>query len=159
MKAFVQNYYRNLAQQVINQHADKLFSKLGIAPIPVILEEEAVRASNGPGYTAGACDAVETRSIMDMLNAVDRQAKCIHIYYMSLLAARLTYYIPAIFKKSIIDTLAHEIRHAWQSNSGEWRNHSEITSFFMSLIIPYEHKWEEKDANKFAHDYTKSVGK
>jgi hypothetical protein len=78
---------------------------------------------------------------------------------MSMLASCIILYIPAVLKNAIVDTLAHEARHAWQNNSGEWRNHFEQTSYLMHMLMPYDYRWEERDANEFSYRYRKGMNK
>jgi hypothetical protein len=56
------------------------------------------------------------------------------------------------FKRRVINTLAHELRHYWQIKTG--RIFQEKSVFMMNFnFTPYLDRWEEKDANKFADQY------
>ncbi|WP_176536122.1 DUF3920 family protein [Bacillus cereus] len=55
------------------------------------------------------------------------------------------------FRKSMIETLAHELRHYWQHQTGETFKYPYDTS------IPYDERWAEKDAKDYMKRYYKSI--
>jgi hypothetical protein len=55
------------------------------------------------------------------------------------------------FRKETIETLAHELRHYWQDQTGESLKHPYDTS------IPHDKRWAEIDANQYAEKYYQSI--
>jgi hypothetical protein len=55
------------------------------------------------------------------------------------------------FRKEMIETLAHELRHYWQDQTGESIKHPYDTS------IPHDERWAEKDANDYMEKYFQSI--
>lgn len=53
-----------------------------------------------------------------------------------------------------IHCLAHELRHYWQYSTGQAFKHDRIGTV---KFTPYSMRWEERDANEFAHKYIKSL--
>jgi hypothetical protein len=54
-------------------------------------------------------------------------------------------------RRAVLFTLAHELRHYWQHYTGEYYK-NELMMFGKSLM-PYEMRWCEEDANKFARKH------
>jgi hypothetical protein len=55
------------------------------------------------------------------------------------------------FRKDMVETLAHELRHYWQDRTGESIKHPYDTS------VPHDERWIEIDANKYMKKYYKSL--
>ncbi|WP_318509116.1 hypothetical protein [Bacillus sp. T3] len=55
------------------------------------------------------------------------------------------------FRRSMIETLAHELRHYYQDRTGESIKHPYDES------IPHDERWAEKDSNKYMEKYYKSL--
>ncbi|GHH96661.1 DUF3920 family protein [Neobacillus kokaensis] len=55
------------------------------------------------------------------------------------------------FKKEMIETLAHELRHYWQDRTGEMIKHPYKDS------TPHDERWIEKDANRYMEKYYQSI--
>jgi hypothetical protein len=68
-----------------------------------------------------------------------------------------TRFLGPLFRKAIIHTLAHELRHYWQFYTGKY--YEKELLFGGRSIMPYEHKWSERDANSFGAQYAKKSGK
>lgn len=62
-------------------------------------------------------------------------------------------FMVSAYKRMVLLGLAHEIRHYWQYSTGEaYRQQSMIGG---RCFIPYEHRWEEVDANEYANGFVK----
>lgn len=52
------------------------------------------------------------------------------------------------YRRALLFTLAHELRHFWQLHTGEYHENSIIMNG--KNLVPYSQQWIEIDANKFA---------
>jgi len=55
------------------------------------------------------------------------------------------------FRKKMIETLAHELRHYWQCQTGE------IFKYVYDTSIPHDERWAEIDANNYMKKYYQSI--
>lgn len=55
------------------------------------------------------------------------------------------------FRRKMIETLAHELRHYWQCQTGE------IFKYPYDRSIPHDERWAEIDANNYMKKYYQSI--
>jgi hypothetical protein len=161
-----------MTQEVVAKHAPLILEKLGLLEnndgildrIEVIAnpltKESAFNArfrhsvtirglfgTGGQSYTKGS-GIVEINAIA-LFYFMNKKDEFKDVKIVRLLASNKR------FKQQILHSLAHELRHYWQYVTGEtWKNGAHLGAV---NLMPYEWRWEEKDANEFAASYIKSL--
>jgi hypothetical protein len=69
----------------------------------------------------------------------------------------LTHLFNKRIERTLIFLLAHELRHYWQYYTGTIN--TKMGGIRTAQLMPYEHRWEEIDANEFASQYMESISK
>lgn len=104
-------------------------------------------SSKGEEYKIGS-GRVEINAVSPMYFR-NKKGKVLHMAII-----RLPFFV-SLYRKYIIGLLAHELRHYWQFYTGEVFR--QTTRFNGMSFMPYEWRWEEKDANDYARKYLDSL--
>lgn len=157
-----------MMEEVVAEHAPEILTRLGFAIDDEILNKISVLAENEDETPHGVCNVRISHNIFKSgTEKYVEGSASINLYPATFFVyrkkngryAQLPFFA-RLFGKQIrrmfIHTLAHELRHYWQYDSGEYfRNES---TFFGRSFMPYEWRWCEKDANQFAREYLVSKG-
>lgn len=150
-----------MMEEIVAEHAPQILLQLGFAKDDEILNKINILPTDEVDTPHGETQ-VQTKS--------DKYVKgtaSIYLYPLSCFSykkkngknGRLPFiarFMHKQIRRLLIHTLAHELRHYWQHDSGEYfRNEPQV---FGISIMPYNWRWCEKDANQFARDYLVSIG-
>lgn len=166
------NYVTNakamkMMEEIIAEHAPDILGHLGFYNDDEILGKFTISTENNDDTPRGVCSVTTSRTLLGLNEKYVKGSAEITFYPVAFFSYRKKNRrkgnVPFFFRffskrirKTMIFVLAHELRHYWQYDSGEYyRNESQA---FGISIMPYEWRWCEKDANDFAREYMKSIG-
>lgn len=159
-----------IAQEVVREHAPRILEKLGLAQdndgildrISVVDElptedlphsatfnmevlQKGFMGFGGMKYERGT-GTIKLRALA-AFHPLNKKGKSMHLW-----PARLWFFKDKI-RRHYIFLLAHELKHYHQYWTGEiWEHRIGSVNF-----MPYEWRWEEKDANQFAYSYLSNL--
>lgn len=161
-----------LANEVVDTYASDMLHQLGLSNNnDGILNRISVTDKIGDEIPQGIFNYVqESKGFMGMKGcSYVKESGNIEINVMQCLHAKINgklRRIPLVnviatltrnnLKKMFVFILAHELRHYWQFYTGEIyeTDHGKIGGI---SFMPYEWRWEEKDANEWARNYVKQT--
>ena len=152
------------SNEIIKLHAPSILKELGLSENDEILNRIVVSDKIGSSIPHGVCEAQISRKFFSSDSVYIKGSAKITIYPLTFLyytskdgSLKKIPFVVRLFesqlRRAIIFTLAHELRHYWQHETGEYEK-NELQFLGMS-VMPYQHRWCEKDANEFGRKYIK----
>ena len=164
MKTFVKKQFAKLTEEVIKAHAADILEQLGLSTNnDGILDRIVVSTETGENLPLAIMESVTVTQGFFRNNPSYQKGSAQIIIYpcmrycfvskkkgfveMPIIGLAMLLFKKKLKREMAID-LAHELRHYWQYYTGEkYRNYK------YDRMLPYEHRWEEKDANQFSYQY------
>lgn len=151
-------------QLIIDNHAARILTKLGLEDDTHILNHITVSDVVGPDVPLGVCKVQQEISGGLFSNATSYVPESANITLYPLMHFKylskggelknvpfFARFMKPIIRRIILSTLAHELRHYWQHTTGEYTKNE--LQFRGKSFMSYENRWCERDANEFADLY------
>jgi hypothetical protein len=154
-----------IAKEVVEEHAPSILTRLGFYIDDEVLNRFTFSTETTKDTPLGRCTVTTLEERYGGRSEYVKGSARITIYPVRFLY-RLTRHKELIrrpfarffknsLRKRMIRVLAHELRHYWQHESGEIERNE--ASAFGIIIMPYEVRWSERDADDFAKEYLESL--
>lgn len=160
-----------VSESIVKEFAPQILEALGLDNSDRIIERIKVSDVVGENIPNGICEVktIVTKRFGMVINSMylpDDETSGITLYPFMALHYRTKKggikqvpFFMRVFAKQLrrvlLFTLAHELRHYWQYKTGEMDKNE--TMFNGRSLMPYEHRWCERDANEFAYKFVQSL--